>query len=119
MRHRLFHTKSPKNRKVYRPPAEPRRETAAYRKAKELRSSDRWTTISKTKLSRDPICEWCRTRPATEVHHLQSVAKHPELAFNLSNLMSVDSKCHVLIEGAIKRGLDVVQMKKEMDSARN
>lgn len=61
---------------------------------------DKWERLRNYKLSVDPLCEDClenqpkRFTPATEVHHMQKVAEHPELRLVLSNLRSLCKRHH-------------------------
>ena len=63
-----------------------------------------WRQLSERKRAADPLCERCLERgistPATEVHHIQPIATHPELRLVISNLMSVCHTCHEAIEAA-------------------
>ena len=66
--------------------------------ANRLRSSSRWKKVRALKLARDPLCEDCKDHglavPAVQVHHLKGVARHPELAFVMENLLSLCTTCH-------------------------
>ena len=58
-----------------------------------------WRRIRQLALQRDHyLCQNCLKKgvikTATEVHHLQPVADHPELALELSNLQSLCWQCH-------------------------
>ena len=52
-------------------------------------------------------CQMCKVKglfePATMVHHIKYVRKHPELALTKSNLMSLCSNCHYLIHHTIEQ----------------
>lgn len=60
-----------------------------------------WRRLSERKRAIDPLCERClnhgRTTPATEVHHIRSIATAPHLRLDPDNLMSVCSACHALL----------------------
>lgn len=74
--------------------------------SRRLRSSTRWQRVRRMKLGRDPLCEdpfgdHARqgiTVGASQVHHIEGVSKRPDLAFDLTNLMSICTKCHARIE---------------------
>ena len=70
--------------------------------AVRIRSSARWTRLSKLIRQERPICEHCMTqghyRPSQEVHHIRKVATHPHLAFTPSNLQALCRTCHIKIE---------------------
>ena len=61
-----------------------------------------WRLLSERKRQNDPLCERCadngRVTPATEVHHIQSIADAPHLRLTWDNLMSVCAACHAEIE---------------------
>jgi len=65
---------------------------------RRIRSSGRWRKLAAWKIQHDPLCERCR-RLTQCVHHIFSVAKHPALAFDADNLMSLCESCHVEIHG--------------------
>ena len=65
--------------------------------------TSRWRyQLQPMKLRNEPLCESgivcdpdnILRAVATEVHHIQSVEDHPELAFVYENLMSVCKACH-------------------------
>jgi 5-methylcytosine-specific restriction enzyme A len=99
-------TSQPDRRKDY--DANTRAKNPALRDAARIRSSARWKKVSRLKLSINPICEdplghhGSNTQTATQVHHIEAVAKRPELAFDLANLMAVCTYCHPRIEGLTK-----------------
>lgn len=107
-----FKPVGPKDSKRFRP----RRRAVADRSGKlasRLRSTQQWRDLRQKKLAMNPICEWCRERPAEEVHHVRHVAEYPELVYDLSNLQSLCAKCHHLVEGARSRGIDLDTIKAE------
>jgi len=67
-------------------------------KSVRFHQSTEWTNLSRDKRMMSPLCERCdhqdRTTPATEVHHIKSVKKHPQLKTEWSNLISLCSSCH-------------------------
>jgi 5-methylcytosine-specific restriction enzyme A len=62
----------------------------------------RWRTLSERKRREDPLCEECmrlgNVTPATEVHHIVSIAAAPHLRLRWTNLASVCSACHARLE---------------------
>lgn len=79
--------------------------------AKALRSSREWQRIRRIKLTNDPLCEdphgdhasAGRTATATQVHHILPLATNPHLGLDLSNLMSVCTRCHAKTEQVVRR----------------
>jgi len=77
--------------------------------AAKIRSSGRWRKVSKQKLRRNPLCEdpldthGENTQTARQVHHVKGLREHPELAYELGNLMSVCTRCHAKLEEREKR----------------
>jgi len=61
-----------------------------------------WRKLSIHKRTLDPLCEHCMTkditRPATEVHHIESIARAPHKRLDITNLMSVCHACHEELE---------------------
>lgn len=55
---------------------------------------DRWRHIRKIKLSRNPVCEVCNVRLATQVHHLSKARDDIEGRYEMSNLQSICVWCH-------------------------
>ena len=74
--------------------------------AAEIRSGWRWKRVRRQKLMGWPLCEdpfsdharRGATETAKQVHHVQGLATHPELAYVLDNLMSVCTRCHARLE---------------------
>lgn len=66
--------------------------------ARRIRSSARWRKVRALKLARDPLCADCRGRgfveAATQVHHLEPLARRPDLAYAMANLLSLCTACH-------------------------
>lgn len=56
--------------------------------------SARWLAIRKLKLGKDPICEVCTNRFATQVHHIKKAREFPQLRFVMTNLQSICLWCH-------------------------
>ncbi len=61
-----------------------------------------WRKVRKMKLNEYPLCANCEvvglTVTADMVHHIKPVSEHPELAFDIDNLMSLCNQCHNSIE---------------------
>ena len=60
-----------------------------------------WRKTRKMVLQRDHyLCQHClaegRVTPATEVHHIKKLEDYPDLALDLSNLVSLCWTCHEL-----------------------
>jgi 5-methylcytosine-specific restriction endonuclease McrA len=54
-----------------------------------------WRVVRLLALRRDGFqCRHCGARRRLEVHHVKRVADHPELAFDLGNLMVLCARCH-------------------------
>ena len=71
--------------------------TPAKAMARKIRNSRRWRKVRKQVLAMRPICEYC-DRPGEQVHHVQPLHTHPELAFVDENLASVCTACHSKLE---------------------
>ncbi len=76
------------------------REESAHRDRKGGRS---WRKLRDRKLRAYPICELCKRALATEVHHVEPVAKAPEREFDWGNLQAVCVECHK-VETAAEQG---------------
>lgn len=74
--------------------------------AHKVRTGIRWRKVRLHKLAINPLCEDPHgdhqrrgtTVTATQVHHINGLATHPHLAYDLSNLMSVCTRCHAQFE---------------------
>lgn len=83
-----------------------RRKDPALAIAARIRSSPRWQLVRRQVIADNPLCadpfgihqRQSVTRTSTQVHHIEGVATHPELAFVASNLQSVCSSCHARLE---------------------
>ena len=84
--------------------------SASYLAAKRIRSSGRWKRLSLLVLSRSPVCEWCGRRASVEAHHVEGVAKRPDLAYDSGNLVALCRRCHERIESAERRGVDTGEL---------
>lgn len=67
----------------------------------KLINSVKWRNTRHTKLIYNPICEICRDKLATEVHHIQPLEQFSnnielmeEMCFKYSNLQSLCRECH-------------------------
>jgi 5-methylcytosine-specific restriction endonuclease McrA len=85
--------------------------TPALANAAALRSSAAWRRLRRIKLAANPLCEdplgdharRASTATAQQVHHVLPLATHPEHGLDLSNLMSVCTRCHAKLEREAKR----------------
>ena len=83
-----------------------RQEHDATRRDPQVRrvyQSRRWQAVRSLKLERHPICERCAgqgraTYVNLQIHHIKKVKDHPELAFDLDNLMTLCPGCHATVE---------------------
>ena len=67
----------------------------------KLIHKNKWLKLRKAKLSSNPICERCKEKPATEVHHIKPVedgigAERYRLMYDPHNLMALCHDCHIL-----------------------
>lgn len=53
-----------------------------------------WYRVRRLKLSRDPVCEFCQERLATEVDHILTIRERPDLRLVMTNLRSACRPCH-------------------------
>jgi 5-methylcytosine-specific restriction endonuclease McrA len=73
------------------------------KKTSERGYSRGWERVRLAKLAADPVCELrivCRGLVATEVHHVESIRKRPDLRLEWTNLKSSCGPCHRAIEKA-------------------
>lgn len=63
----------------------------------------RWQKCRRSKLSRDPICEGCETRPGQHVDHITPVSKGGAI-WKPSNWQSLCHNCHNAKTGAERAG---------------
>ncbi|WP_169980902.1 HNH endonuclease [Tautonia rosea] len=79
--------------KSYRP-----RPSVTRSESNTFTSSPRWRRLRAAILLDKPLCEDCEakgtTTPATEVHHIQSRARRPDLALDPDNLKPLCRSCH-------------------------
>jgi 5-methylcytosine-specific restriction endonuclease McrA len=69
------------------------RERSINRAGKKLYNSKRWQMTRRHKLTKDPICERCGARMATDVHHIQDLALGGAI-HSMWNLQSLCGVCH-------------------------
>jgi 5-methylcytosine-specific restriction endonuclease McrA len=77
-----------------------------------LRSSGRWTRLSKQVRREQPICSDPFDRhsrsgvlvASAEVHHIQMLVHRPDLAYTRSNLVGLCSQCHSLVDDLNRTG---------------
>ena len=82
--------------------------TKEYARAKKIRSSIRWQNVRESIINKQGgVCEFCFKRPIEEVHHIEELHLHPELAFKADNLIGVCKICHSRIATRTLRGEDV------------
>ena len=67
-----------------------------------IRSSSRWTRLSRQIRRERPICQRCEEKglltPSEEVHHIRKVEQYPNLAFDPNNLRALCKPCHRIEE---------------------
>lgn len=62
--------------------------------------SKKWKTLRSEYISEHPICEECKEKQATQVHHIKkfsdgkSKREIEKLAYNKKNLMALCEECH-------------------------
>lgn len=64
-------------------------------KFKKIYNSNTWKRLRAWKLRQNPICEYCRKRPATDVDHFIPLRDGVD-PYDESNLRSVCAHCHRL-----------------------
>ena len=86
--------------------------------ARGIRDTWRWKKFSKRMRNAYPLCmaPFCKRRkagawPASKsVHHIQPLARAPELAFDESNTVPVCDQCHGWIEAIERRGYETAHL---------
>lgn len=69
---------------------------ARWKPSRYANKDSRWPALRLQALRRDGWkCTECGSKYRLEVHHVQSVRTHPELAFTLANLAVLCAPCHV------------------------
>lgn len=91
-----------------------RNDDAGMVNARKLRSTARWQRLVKAYRQANPLCELCqrqgRVTAMNEVHHIQQVATHPELALRWNNLAALCTKCHAKVSMCERRGGDAAAL---------
>jgi 5-methylcytosine-specific restriction protein A len=88
------------------------REKQARREYDQRRGSARargydtaWDAYSLQIRRDNPLCVWCLERgivkPSEHVHHIQTLADHPELKYEPTNTIAICKQCH---DAATARG---------------
>jgi 5-methylcytosine-specific restriction endonuclease McrA len=88
-----------------------RRKDPALALAARIRSSPRWQAIRRNVMSNHPLCadpfgNHARLgviRSSQQVHHINPLGTHPELAYHAENLLAVCTACHAKIEREARR----------------
>lgn len=66
-----------------------------YRPSSYVHRDKRWPALRQMAKRRDKFqCQKCGARHRLEVDHIKPVRSHPELAFDLGNLMTLCGRCH-------------------------
>ena len=69
--------------------------TRWHRHSAAVTRTRRWKALRLQALRRDGWrCVKCNGRYRLEVDHIKPVRSHPELAFDLTNLQTLDARCH-------------------------
>ena len=58
------------------------------------RQGHRWLRYSRWFRAKNPVCQRCGVRLATEVHHRRPVSEAPHLTFDEANCESLCTPCH-------------------------
>lgn len=62
--------------------------------SKRIRKLAKFSKVRKQMLERDAFtCQIC-FEPGLDAHHIYTIREHPELAYELSNLVTLCKKCH-------------------------
>ena len=81
---------------------------AATNKYGNRKYDHRWDQLSRDYRRDHPLCEHCKcsgyVEPARQVHHIKPIDTHPELMYELSNLMAVCIPCHRVLDDANRAG---------------
>lgn len=73
----------------------------------------RWKALRQQALRRDHYqCKECGAGGRLEVHHVKPVRTHPELVYDLDNLLCLCKSCHVVITRK-ELGLSAVNPKRQ------
>jgi 5-methylcytosine-specific restriction endonuclease McrA len=60
--------------------------------------SDRWK-MREYLLSKQDKCKICGNKKSLEMHHLKGQSSHPELKYDLNNIMILCTDCHDVVHG--------------------
>lgn len=55
-----------------------------------------WRKIRGIFLQKFPVCEVCESKKGLEVHHIKMYSTHPELELEMTNLITLCRRCHLL-----------------------
>lgn len=55
-----------------------------------------WYAMRAKAKKEHPYCAYCGSSQRLEVHHIKSVRLHPELMFDMSNLLVLCHSCHAI-----------------------
>jgi len=67
-----------------------------------LHHTYKWAKVKRIVKVRDKGCVICRTRNSLQVHHLRDASNHPELFYDLNNLVCVCDTCHAIFHNRYK-----------------
>ena len=54
----------------------------------------RWLRMRQIVINEEPMCRMCQVQPTTDVDHILSLAKRPDLALVRTNLRGLCHECH-------------------------
>ena len=70
-------------------------------------NQDKWRKLRDRVIRREPICRICSRRASTEVHHIESVRRRPDLALSWQNCLPCCAECHRRLDsGKVKPKLE-------------
>ena len=95
-----------------------RKHSPALAQAARIRGSVRWQKVREWFRKQNPLCadpfgdhaSERRTVVADQVHHIQALAKRPDLAFDASNLAGLCTECHNRIERMERAGKPTAEL---------
>ena len=94
------HTNDPK-------PRRPRDPSVRNPEVAKVHGSARWQRLRASVIRAGALCVECERMgdvvAATQVHHIQPIRTHPELAYERANLMPLCASCHARIEAKGRR----------------
>ena len=56
--------------------------------------SPKWDKVQKAHLEKEPVCQWCGSVKALNVHHIQPFHVNPSLELDQNNLITLCRPCH-------------------------